>query len=32
MFRVNVFDNIARGFSSKEILQEPKVGEDELKE
>ena len=25
------FDNMARGFSSEEILQEPKVREDQLK-
>ena len=31
MFRESVFDNMARGFSSEEILQEPKIREDELK-
>ena len=30
-FRESVFDNMALGFSSGEILQEPKVREDELK-
>jgi len=25
MFRESVFDNMARGFSSEEILQEPKA-------
>ena len=29
---VCVFDNMARGFSSEETLQEPKVREDELKQ
>ena len=31
MFRESVFDNMARVFSSEEILQEPKVREDQLK-
>ena len=30
MFRESVFDNMARGFSSEEILQEPKVREYQL--
>ena len=31
MFRESVFDNMAFGFSSEEILQEPKVREHHLK-
>ena len=31
MFRESVFDNMARGFSREEILQEPNVREDQLK-
>ena len=31
MFRKSVFDNMARGFSSEEIRQEPNVREDQLK-
>jgi len=31
MFRESVFDNMARRFSSEEILREPKVREDQLK-
>ena len=31
MFRESVFDNMARGFSGEEILQKPKVREDQLK-
>ena len=31
MFREGVFENLARGFSSSEILREPKVREDQLK-
>ena len=31
MFRESVFDNMALGFSSEEILQEPKVREYHLK-
>ena len=31
MFKKSVFDNMARGFSSEEIHQEPNVREDQLK-
>ena len=31
MFRESVFDNMAGGFSSHEILEEPKVREYQLK-
>ena len=31
MFRESVFDNMADGFSSQEILEQPKVREYQLK-
>ena len=31
MFKESAFENLARGFSSSEILQDPKVREDQLK-
>ena len=32
MFKESAFENLARGFSSSEILQDPKVREDQLKQ